>query len=159
MRKTLYMHLCKKRLAKLWFIFSGIIFFVVLFQTFFDRFGLQTEFVWRWLVPTIFPSLVLIISVYGADVARRSTLNIKVDNFVFLLAFWISFSYLCVVLLHIAFIPIIGGQNFLELLSKSHLWLGPMQGLVAGILGVFFTLEQPEKQKSPTSQSIEKNKV
>jgi hypothetical protein len=126
----------KRGLAGVWFTGAGIVFLLVLVQTFGDRFGGDATEAWQWLLPTIMPSLSLIVGVLAMDARNRSTAG-TVDAFIYRLAIGVSLFYLFIVSLTIL------GQPFtpltaLELMKQSNLWLGPLQGLAAGFLGAFF---------------------
>ena len=62
----------------------------------------------------------------------------------FKLALCLSVTYFLVVLATIVLQPF-SSVPPLELLDMSNLWLGPLQGLVTGVLGAFFVkVEQAE---------------
>jgi len=88
---------CKKRLATLWFIGSGAIFFVVLFQAIFGKYGDQVTGAWEWFLPTIMPTLSLILSVFIIDTFGKGIQTKTVDRFLFRLTFALSGVYLLVV--------------------------------------------------------------
>jgi hypothetical protein len=59
------------------------------------------------------------------------------DAFLYRLALWLSCAYLLLILLSILVQPF-APLPPLALMQQSNLWLGPLQGLVAGALGAFF---------------------
>jgi hypothetical protein len=128
---------CKRRLATLWFTGSGIIFLVILFQTFFGRFEDNVSEAWEWFLPTILPTLSLIISVFVVDTLGRGKKIRTVDKFMFRLTFSLSLLYLVVMSLTILMSPF-SSLTPIELMKQSNLWLGPFQGLVSASLGAFF---------------------
>ncbi len=128
---------CKRNLAVLWFTGSGFIFFILLFQTFFQRYGKTVSEAWGWFLPTIMPTLSLIVGVLVMDASGKGTKIQTVDRFFFRLSFSLSFVYLLVVTLTILIQPF-SKLSPLELMKQSNLWLGPLQGLVTASLGVFF---------------------
>ncbi len=128
---------CRKRLATLWFIGAGLIFFVVLFQTFLGRYTGGVDAAWGWLLPTVMPTLSMIIGVLVSESFLTQQGDKVVDKFVYRLSFMLSLSYLIVVALTIFMQPF-SSLSPLDLLKQSHLWLGPFQGLVAASLGAFF---------------------
>jgi len=127
----------KRRLAVLWFSGSGFIFFVLLLQTIFGRYETDIIEVWGWLLPTIMPTLSLIIGVLVMDAVGKGVKIQTVDRFFFRLSYILSLSYLVVVSITI-FIEPFSPLSAVELMKQSNLWLGPFQGLVSASLGAFF---------------------
>jgi len=128
---------CKKRLATVWLTGAGILFFLLLFQTFLGRYGDRADAAWGWLLPTIMPTLMLMVGVLVSDALRKSTASVQVDRFIFRLAFFLSVGYLIVVSLTLLLSPFSAIPQ-LQLMTLSNLWLGPFQGLVSAALGAFF---------------------
>lgn len=128
---------CKRRLAILWFI-GGLAFFLLLvFQSIFGKYGAKVEEAWAWFLPTIMPTLSLIIGVLVFDAAAAGGTDKQIERFTFQLAFGLSAVYLVLV----GLIPLVQPFTSLspfELMKRSGLWLGPLQGLVAASLGAFF---------------------
>lgn len=129
--------ICKQRLITLWFVGSGVVFFIVLLQSFFGRYSDQVDEAWSWLLPTVVPTLALMIGVLVADARQESSLEKMVDRFTFSMSFILSLAYFAVILLTIAVQPFTTKPP-LELLKLSNLWLAPIQGLVTASLGAFF---------------------
>ena len=133
---------CKKRLATLWFSGAGLIFLIFLIQTIGGRHGDAPETAWGWLLPTIMPTLSLMVGVFVLDALGKGTKIKQVDRFVYRLAFGLSAAYLGVVLLTIVAGPF-SAQGPSALMAQSNLWLGPFQGLVSAALGAFFIRGEP----------------
>ncbi len=128
---------CKKSLAMVWFSGSGIIFLLLIIQSNTGRYPGFTSEVWEWFLPTIMPTLSLIIGVLVLDASEKSS-NIKtIDRFLFRLSLSLSIVYLVVVAQTILIKPFTLTPA-LDLMKQSNLWLGPLQGLVAASLGAFF---------------------
>jgi hypothetical protein len=135
---------CRRKLATLWFVGAGVLFFLVLVQTLLGRYGDRANEAWGWALPTIMPTLSLIIGVLVADALTKGPrASQNVNAFLFRLTFSLSAVYLLVVVLTIAFQPF-ASLSPLELMRQANLWLGPFQGLVSASLGVFYV-----KQRSP----------
>jgi H+/Cl- antiporter ClcA len=150
---TLPMIACKRRLAALWFGGAGILFFILLFQSIFGRYGERASDAWSWLLPTIMPTLSLVIGVLVMDALGKGISVIEVDAFLFKLTFGISTAYLVAVLSLFLFQPFTNVSPF-ELMSQSNLWLGPFQGLVAGAMGAFFVKAPQGKGKSVKNKPL-----
>jgi hypothetical protein len=126
----------KKRLAILWFLLSG---FIILLMIYLVN-GKLVDFsnkAWNWLLPNIFPTLTLILTVFVTDFQNSRNENGKqVKKFYFRLSFYLSLVYLSIII-GILLSPI-WGYNILKVIEGSNLYLGPIQGLVAASLGFFF---------------------
>jgi len=135
---------CKKRLSVVWFIGGGFVFFILLLQTMFGRFGANAIEAWGWFLPTVMPTLSLMLGVLIADAVSKKATTKSVDRFLFRLAFTLSFVYVLVVALTVLLQPLSAFSNPLELMGLSNLWLGPLQGLVAAVIATFFDKAEPE---------------
>jgi len=127
----------RKRLATIWFISAGLLFILLLFQTIFGVYGDKAKDAWSWLLPTIMPTLSLIIGVLVADTFSKRSKDEAVDKFIFQLSYFLSAAYLITVSITILLSPL-SNQPPLELMKLSNLWLAPFQGLVSAALGAFF---------------------
>ena len=99
-------------------------------------FGDQTSAAWQWFLPNVTPSMGL---VGAATYAQRKTADIEptVIRPLFLMAVIVSAVYL--MLLTVALLGVFFSAQPLDWLGKSNLWLGPLQGLAASALAIFFT--------------------
>jgi hypothetical protein len=135
---------CRRRLAILWFTTGLVLFIVLVLQSVFDRFGDRVEDAWSWFLPTIVPTLSLIVGVLVLDVTSGRDTEKKVDLFFFWLAFLLSAVYLALVAMTL-FLQPFTGVPLLDLMKRSNLWLGPLQGLVTAALGAFFVKGERSK--------------
>lgn len=133
----------KKRLATVWFVAGFVLFLVLVLQSVLGKFGDRTEEAWAWFLPTLMPTLSLIIGVLVLDASTGPGRDKKVDRFMFRLAFALSAFYLFLVALTL-FVQPFTGVPLLVLMQRSNLWLGPFQGLVAAALGAFFVKGESE---------------
>ena len=142
---------CKRNLAILWFLSSGLLFFIIFLQTIFGKYQDHESEVWSWTLQTFMPTISLIISVFIVDAFRTSKEEKQVDSFFYRLAFALSLCYLILAILTILLQPFattFGNVTPLELIKKSGLWLGPLQGLVGASLGVFFLKSAHDDKKN-----------
>jgi len=129
---------CKKSLATVWFLGTGILFLLILLQTLFGKYLGEEEKAWGWFLPTVMPTLSLIIGVLVADMTQGLVdEERKIDPFLYKLAMSLSIVYFLVVLSSVLVQPFTP-MSILEILNLSNLWLGPLQGLVAASIGAFF---------------------
>jgi len=132
---------CKKRLAVLWLTGGGFLFLLFLLQSVFGYFagcGMNARDAWGWLLPTIMPTLSLIVGVLAMEAATRNVDERRVDPFFFRLAIFLSLGYLLAVLLPLLLQPF-SPRTPREIMDLANLWLGPLQGLTAATVGIFFT--------------------
>jgi hypothetical protein len=134
----------RNRLAWIWIIGFGLIVTIMVIQSLLNVYkspdGDLTQEAWSWLLPTLLPSVGLIITVltYTAldplmtgSVVRRSFVPIAIG---------VSIFYLLLVLLTILAQPFASHtpKEAVAAMHTSNLWLGPIQGLVASAIGVLF---------------------
>src|SRR5262245_17934277 len=108
------------RLATIWLGGASVILLIVVLQSLLNRYGDKTQEAWAWLLPTLMPSLGMIISVLGytaldpvlsGSVVRKSFLRV---------AQWLSVLYLGMILLTILIQPL-AGREPVELMRTSNL--------------------------------------
>jgi uncharacterized membrane protein HdeD (DUF308 family) len=143
MSEKLEMGVAKKRLAVLWFTCFALLLLTMIVQTVTGHFGKDDTEAWGWFFPSIMPTLSLMIAVLVGDALRQTVSPTAVDKFMFQLAFSISLLYFVAV-----GIAIVAGVNpnvpAVTYMRMSNLWLGPLQGIVSGSLGLFF-LRKPHR--------------
>jgi hypothetical protein len=132
---------CKKRLSLLWFLGGLFIFLILVYQSQEGKFGAQVGDVWSWFLPTIMPTLSLMVGVFILDATTGRRPKMLVDRYFYRVAFGLSAFYLVLVAL-----PLIKlhARETLELLGRSNLWLGPLQGLTTATLGAFFVKSEQQ---------------
>lgn len=146
---------CRAALGVLWFAAGGSLFILFVVQTILGRYQDKTDVAWAWFLPTIMPTLLLMIGVFAADATNPHEEDATVKAFIFFLSFGVSALYLAAVSLTILLQPY-AKSPFWEVMKQSNLFLGPFQGLVAGALGIFFVkardhLPPNSSQSSPPS--------
>jgi hypothetical protein len=139
------MRRCKVRLASIWIVGSLCLFAVIIAQSLGGKFGSQVEVVWSWFLPTVMPSLSLVVGVLVADASGKEALLRTVDRFVLRVAESLSIFYLLLVAATFLAQPLTQVPA-LDLMKRSNLWLGPFQGVVAAALGIFFSREGADRR-------------
>ena len=146
--------------ASIWLGGAGLVFLVLVVQSLFGRYGSQSEDAWAWYLPTVMPTLSLIIGVLATDFriaatasataagAAGATATPTIANDAKILPvsarglLWLgiglSVFYLLLVAVTILAQPFLQDVSPIELMHRSNLWLGPLQGLTAGVLAAFF---------------------
>jgi hypothetical protein len=142
---------CKIRITTLWFIVGIALFLILVLQSILGKFGDNPEEAWVWFLPTIMPTLSLIIGVLVLDATTASGTDKQIERFIFQLTFSLSVFYLAMVGITL-FIQPFTSISPLKLMKLSNLWLGPLQGMVAAALGVFFVKgERGEKNENKSN--------
>lgn len=134
----------RMKFAKIWLIGSGLIFFIIVIQSLRHAYGDLTQEAWGWFLPTLLPSLGLIVTVLTYTALDPLTTGSVVRKGFMQLAVWLSVAYLFTVSLTILMQPFSGTKpiDAIALMRTSNLWLGPFQGLVASALGVLFVSKE-----------------
>jgi len=117
-------------LASIWLVGAGLILLLMVLQSLMGYYGSRTEDAWGWYLPTVMPTLSLIIGVLVADFrAAKTAVGSRRDSGPLLgLSVGISLFYLMLVSLSILLQPLLPQTPPLEL----------MQGLAAATLAAFF---------------------
>jgi uncharacterized membrane protein (DUF485 family) len=139
--------LSKKVIATIWIVGFLIPFLLLIVMT--NNNTLQdTKAAWGWFLPTMLPTVSLIVGVFVSDALTPDTKDKSVSRFFFLLACVFSVLYIVLVLLVAFNIPLTTSPTALdELLKNSNVYLGPVQGLVTLVLGVFFVNRSKEGER------------
>jgi hypothetical protein len=125
------------RLGRLWLIGTLAITTIMVIQSLLGKYEKDSQEAWGWLLPTITPTLGMIVAVLSYTALDRTLLDASVRRSFYVITWWLSFVYLFFILLTILIQPFTNRQP-IELMRMSNLWLGPMQGLVGSALGVLF---------------------
>jgi hypothetical protein len=134
-------------LATLWFGGAGLVFVLVIIQSLMGRYGNQTQGAWEWLLPTVMPTLGMIVAGLGYTATDPMRSASVVRKTFYRLSYWLSAFYLGLILLTLLLQPFTGVPP-IDLMHTSNLWLGPIQGLVASALGALFVSKQQKKSDS-----------
>jgi hypothetical protein len=132
----------RSKLAVLWLGSAGLILLTLIIQSLRLVYGDHTQEVWGWILPTLMPTLSLIVTVLSYSALDPAMSGTVVRRDFYRLAFWLSGAYLFVILLTLLVQPFSSGDP-IQLMQMSNLWLGPFQGLVASALGVLFASKKP----------------
>lgn len=136
---------CRAWLTALW-VFGALGLGLLLIFAARDLSGDAMQKIWAWFLPTVMPTVTLIISVITADAVSGSKRTQTTSSFFFGLTCVVSLVYLIAVAAPIL-APAAGGRVSLEeQISRTGLFLGPFQSVVAALIGVFFT--QPSREPS-----------
>lgn len=135
--KRLPIGACRRQLAVLWFSAALLLLVILVVQSLGGKYGSRTGEAWGWLLPAIMPTLSLMLGVLVLSATTQDATKQSVEPFLFHLAFGVSVAYF-VMLALVPLVQPLTSSPPLELMKLSGLWLGPLQGIVTGVLGVFF---------------------
>ncbi len=129
-------------LACIWFIGAGLCFVVLVAQSQASMFEPDTGTVWGWFLPTVMPTLSLIVGALVAEYRKTPADapkgGIVAGSPVFWLGAALSGFYLLLLGTTIATSSLQVEAAPIELMQRSNFWLGPLQGLCVAALGFFF---------------------
>ncbi len=143
--RTITMVHARRRLGSVWFTSAGVLFVVMVGMSIFGAFSERVLDAWSWFLPTVLPTLSLILSAFAAELwpqADKKWLARRISRFHFSLAHNLSLAYLAMALFLLLVWPLTPFEGPLDLMTTSNIWMGPFQGLVAAAIGWFF--QQPE---------------
>jgi hypothetical protein len=143
--KTVPLDQVRWQLAKLWFGVAGPILLILIAQSAFGKYQGKVQSVWGWALPTIMPTLSLILAALASNALEPEESKAEVRRPFYRTACWLSAAYLILVLATVLIEPFTKYEAT-ELMALSNLWLGPFQGLVASAIGVLFFTKQPMRE-------------
>ena len=141
-RKWMPLDEARSILFTIWMVGGGLLLVILMLQSVFGRYGAQLQAVWSWFIPTVVPSISLMLGVLGATaLAAKSSRPKSVRTSFFRVSCCLSVFYLFILLTTVAVEPFtrIPAVN---LYTMSNYWLGPTQGLVVAALGVLFVSKE-----------------
>jgi hypothetical protein len=130
-------------LAAIWFAGAGLSFVVLVIQSQLGTYEPDTGDVWGWFLPTVMPTLALIVGALVADYRKTPVppdpaMPKPTVGPIFLLGAILSVFYLLLVATSIV-VPALQVETApLTLMQRSNFYLGPLQGLCVAALGFFF---------------------
>jgi hypothetical protein len=152
--KKIHIGIAKKRLSILWLSIFTILFAIVFVQSLLGTFDekdqngnlvSRNKELWSWFLPTILPTITMMIAVFVSDAMGIAQKVNFVDRFFFRLTFFLSCLYLFMILITMVTAQW-ASQWPIETLKSSNLWLGPLQALAAGSLVIFFRLKESKEK-------------
>ena len=134
----------RTRLAIVWLTGGGLVLVILVVQSLLNHYGNLTQEAWGWFLPTLMPTLGMILTVLTYTALDPLSSGSVVRRTFFGIALALSVTYLILVALTILIQPFAASspEQRVGLMRTSNLWLGPVQGLVASALGVLFVSKQ-----------------
>jgi hypothetical protein len=136
----------RSKLASLWLIGGALIFSLMVACSLLGAYGENVQDAWGWLLPTLLPTLAMILSVLGYSALSPTLSKINVRRDFYRIALFLSVFYLGLILFTLLIQPFrsVTVAQQLAQMRMSNLWLGPIQGLVSSALGVLFISKQKQ---------------
>lgn len=135
--ETIRLSVARRRLAMLWLIVAGMLMLLLIVQTAAGKYGSEVKRAWGWFMPSVIPTLTLIIGTIAFQATQSSTGELEVDRFSYRTAIATSAFYLTILVGTVLLQPLVAGSA-LSWLELSNLWLGPLQGVTVLAVSVFF---------------------
>ncbi|MEM7721074.1 MAG: hypothetical protein AAF376_01755 [Pseudomonadota bacterium] len=135
------------QLARIWFPAAGILFLILVVQSLTLVHGDEVQQVFSWALPNFLPTISLMMSVFAQDALVRDEQEIDkvfVRSSFLKISKWISLFYVALLFISV-FAASVTGDRPLDTLEVSSIFLGPIQGLVVGALGVLFFVREEQK--------------
>jgi len=160
-QQTLAINHAQQRLALVWFIGAAVPGFILLLQSLLGKYSDSLQEVWGWFVPTVGPTLGLIIGAIGAaalsDPASAKPAERYVTRFFFRIAFALSGIYLLTLTLTLLLEPFSPSPyKGIKLYNVANYWLAPIQSLVVAAISVLFG-SQKKGDSALTNQGTNKS--
>ena len=147
-KETLPLDTAQTELATVWFTGAAVPFVLLVAQSILGRYQDSVSEVWGWFVPSVGPTLGLILGVMGAttliDARKAESPQREVKRSFFKLAFWLSIAYLTLLTLTLLLEPF-SSLRGIKLYNVANYWLGSAQTLVAGAIAVLFTSSKDQQ--------------
>lgn len=136
----------RHQLARIWFPSAGIIFLILVIQSLTLVHGDEVQQVFSWALPNFLPTVSLMMSVFAQDALIRDEQKAEkvfVRSSFLTISKWISLFYVALLFI-VVFAASVSGDRPLDTLEMSNIFLGPIQGLVVGAIGVLFFVREEE---------------
>jgi cytochrome bd-type quinol oxidase subunit 2 len=143
-------------LAKIWLTGAGIVFLLLIIQSILGKYEGQLQEVWSWFVPTMVPTIALMLGVLGASALAEHDEERSVNKAFFGISRSLSFFYLGVLALTLLLQPF-SDKPAVQLYTLSNYWLAPIQGIVVAALGVLFTSHEKTKPLSAGEEGLSRS--
>jgi hypothetical protein len=140
----------RNKLTRIWYVGAGISFVWLMVVTIVGTFGDDTREVWSWFLPSVLPTLSLMIAVLGATAFGKKDKRYVRKPFVDL-ATGLSLVYLAAL-----FVTVLAAhfrKPAIDLFLLSNVYLGPLQGLTVGAISYLFIAKEAAG-KAPASLGV-----
>jgi hypothetical protein len=132
------------QLMLVWVIGGAILLLVAWLQILFGHYEDKGQDVIAWLLPSIIPTVSLVVGVWANNTRKKSRSTQKVEKKAYTIVLVVSLFYLIFLGMIFAIQPMVALPP-LDVIKNSGLILSPLQGVVSVFLGIFFTQEPKSK--------------
>ena len=139
---------CRKRLTSIWFVMGGLAFAIMILYSFGGSLDTKIVQAWGWFLAATMPTMSIIASNITEDAANANASQEFVDDFYYRLSTLVSIVYLSTILLTLVGWRMTSYQSPYEVMALSSIWIGPLQGIAASILSIFFRKAATNKKRS-----------
>jgi cytochrome bd-type quinol oxidase subunit 2 len=146
-------------LVRIWLVGAGLAFGLLVIQSILGKYEGQLQEVWSWFVPTVVPTVSLMLGVLSASALAEHEEERSVKQSFFGISKSLSFFYLALLAVTLLLQPL-SDKPPVQSYTLSNYWLGPLQGLVVAALGVLFTSQEKARDSaSGTGASASSNQL
>jgi ABC-type uncharacterized transport system YnjBCD permease subunit len=132
---------CQRNLLIAWLVGLSPALIIMIIRTVLGAYSGRENDVWAWFIPMFLPTLSLMIGAYSSSVLNDEIEAVTVDKFFFVISLWLTGFYLFLLTSVIVYQPF-SSSPALETLSRSSIFLGVIQGMTSGCIGVFFVSQK-----------------
>ena len=129
---------CRKRLGTLWVTASGMMFLILVAQSFLGGLGDRVVEAWGWFFANVMPTLSVVAVNLQADAARSKEPDEEVEPYYYKLSFWVSVGYLAILLLIILGWRITSFEEPADVMAAFSVFTGPLQAFTVSVIAIFF---------------------
>jgi hypothetical protein len=128
-------------LASIWFPGAFFPFLILTIQSILGKYPDDVQKVWAWFVPTVGPTLFLMLGVMGATALVSTDDKRNVNSFFLKLSVGLSVTYVIILTLTLLLEPF-STIHGITLFTMSNYWLSPIQSLAVAAITVLFTSQE-----------------
>lgn len=158
MEKKITISKAQNYLLVLWLATALLLFLVLVIQSLKGTFEIttedglvdQSEKVFAWFIPLVFPTISLMLGIVGASaIKNQKTKELEqtveyVGKSFFQIVMVMCLFYQVLIFAVIFIWPGLKEENPLDVFSKSSYFLSPLQGIVVGLIGVLYTSKKTQ---------------
>jgi hypothetical protein len=155
---------CRKRIAAMWFSIAGLCFVIMVAQSLLGAYRNTALQAWGWFLANTMPTSSIVVSHLVSDAKERSHAGAPghmIDAFYYKLSMILSSFYLVLILVTLLGWRLTAYQDPYDVMALSSVWIGPVQGVVASTITIFFkegskaTTHSDRTQLSPSNGQME----
>jgi cytochrome bd-type quinol oxidase subunit 2 len=154
--KNVQLESARHKMAKIWFGGSAFPFMILVIQSIMGKYQGNVQGAFTWFIPTVFPTLTLMISVIGAAALKPRESRVVREGFLSITT-WISIVYLSLLSLILLLQPVSDYRDPFKLFADSNFFIAPLQGICVAALGFLFTSDMEQSPDATLTNTLNNN--